>query len=388
MRKILAAFAQDKPKKKCWGNFRIEGNQLVYSTSEKKEYHYNKDDLSKDYPKNLHKKLLSNPAMFTFRYSGTFNDVIAEFNKGYTIYLSWQEDVSNIIAIKLDNKKIVGNSATLPLIGQYSSYGNPNPNRKQTTIQRLMRDNGTILIPFNAMTQANLDLNKLEFLDQGAEEDVKIKVIVNNNSTKYKDVTKYEQRHFTGASLLKCESKYFLFDIDRAELKHHIFNPFIVELPGKVESIQAAYDLLMPQKVKDAIKKGLKVERQGEWFFIPAKVVAPKVVKEDLLLIMAMDDKYSSEFSMLKTLVTKKQLAAMQAKAKKISEKLPRKQALSNGVNRPNNADLCFQKDGKTYVSGLIHHQGREHRDLTLTGWYEVCANTATKSFTVTGDID
>ena len=41
-----------------------------------------------------------------------------------------------------------------------------------------------------------------------------------------------------------------------------------------------------------------------------------------------------------------------------------------------------------SYVTGKVEHSGREHAPLILKGWYRAVPNTATESFTITGDID
>jgi hypothetical protein len=46
---------------------------------------------------------------------------------------------------------------------------------------------------------------------------------------------------------------------------------FSVRVSSSCDSIESALDFLKPAKVKKAEKKGLKVYRQGEWFFIEAK---------------------------------------------------------------------------------------------------------------------
>lgn len=45
--------------------------------------------------------------------------------------------------------------------------------------------------------------------------------------------------------------------------------PFIVQVVRRVESVEEAFQWLMPNRVKEAIIQGLDVKCQGDWFFIP-----------------------------------------------------------------------------------------------------------------------
>ena len=78
------------------------------------------------------------------------------------------------------------------------------------------------------------------------------------------------QRHFAGATLVRINKDCFLFDCDREELKRFGFNPFFTRLPAFVKTVDEAYEELMPDEVKKAIKDGKAVQRQGEFFFVPA----------------------------------------------------------------------------------------------------------------------
>jgi hypothetical protein len=78
--------------------------------------------------------------------------------------------------------------------------------------------------------------------------------------------------HRIGAVLLEYAGKYYLCAMDEGSY-------FISLLPRKVTSITKAFQALKPREVIKAEKagvKGVKVVRQGEWFFIPVN----KVIKE------------------------------------------------------------------------------------------------------------
>lgn len=261
----------------------------------------------------------------------------------------------NIIAVRLENGILLGNSSILPLIGRRSSFGHETLNRNVTEVQEKISQY-IPMIPFNVFTEAGLNINKFEFVERGKEENITRKRVV-YNAKKRKDETKIEKVHFTGASVFKVNDKYFLFDADRRELKHKIFNPFLVELNNPVKSIKEAYESLKPVEVIEAEKQGLKVKRQGKWFFIP-------VERDNFIPVI-------EEVINWKT--NKKEV-------------VNRRLELRAGQNRPNYAEM-FHEPTK-YVSGKIEHSGREHADLVLKGWYKPVPNTSVQSFTITGDID
>lgn len=158
-------------------------------------------------------------------------------------------------------------------------------------------------------------------------------------------------RHFTGSRLFTLEKTegnesktcFFLMDIDRNEIEHGIFNPFLVELKSPAKTISEAYQSLKPSEVLDAEKNKLEVLRQGEWFLI----------KTDLVPI-----KYDSEGY------------------------------IRAGRNRPNIAEKYSEQGEMKLVSGKLSHSGREHKDLLLESWYQVVPNTSVQSWQLSGDID
>lgn len=280
-----------------------------------------------------------------------------------TEYGESQKVGQDIIARKI-NGSIVGNSSILPLIGRSVSFGNERLNSSITEVQEKLGQIVT-MIPFSVFEEANLDLNQFEILERGKEEEVIRKI----DNPKYKsweeeDMEKKgilefidENIHFTGASLFRVENAYYLFDIDREELKHKIFNPFLVKLPNEVETIKAAYDSLIPEEVKG--QKG--VIRQGEFFYIPVKIDKAFLEKQEV---------FGEEDNI--------ELNTYSSRTFKIQA----------GNNRPNIAQIGFNCNGNAFIKGIVRHSGREHRDVKLKNWYKVVPNTAIDSFTIEGDID
>lgn len=267
-----------------------------------------------------------------------------------------QELGQNIIALKIerDNETLfIGNSSVLPLIGRTSAWGRESLNSGVTDVQtRLSRH--VQMIPFSVFSEAGLDLTKIKILDRGPETTVTRTEDRYNSKTRENDKIDVDV-HFTGASLFQVENSLFLFDIDRREIKHKIFNAFLVELKVKASTVAEAYETLKPQDVKDAEAKGLEVKRQGEWFFIP--------VKGNYEATKARPNRWD-----------KKDFEPLELRA---------------GRNRPNNVSkYATLKDGTHVVTGYVEHSGREHAKLVLDGWFKAVPNTSVQSFTITGDVD
>ncbi len=227
------------------------------------------------------------------------------------------------------------------------------------------------MIPFVVLKQADLKLSEYREIDRTSDETVKIKMHFNGTKLQFEkqilsrpenEVTFSEEseawngtlnvaadyiqsRHFTGARLFQCGSKVFLMDIDRVEVENYIFNPFLVEIPDtKVKTVSEAYEALKPESVKQAEKENKKVLRQGEWFLIDAGNVVPLgEIKPGFLRV---------------------------------------------GRNRPNRAEKYFSDGEKHFVSGVMSHTGREHKELILESWYLAVPNTSSNSFQISGDID
>jgi hypothetical protein len=358
MEKVLNSFKnKDLPKsaKRVYGNFRIEWDTLVYR------------------PKEAY-----NPS-------------------------------KNVIATRLPNGTLLGNASILELIGRYNAWGVDISNRNQSLIQRLMEnDPDFIMLPFSVFIQAGLNVDTLEMVENGGEETV-LRAIPNPQYNSYRKMEMEEKGipekidetvHFTGAKLFtlskdNAEKFYFIFDIDREEIKHKIFNPFLVKLPQPVKTIAEAYEVLEPVAVKTAKALGKQVERQGEWFFIPSEnpplpelSEKEKELKEYSALI---NNIYrGTEKAKVKNLLIKaygSNVLEELANVEKTDVDVKRT-VLKAGPNRPNYAEKGITIEGISYVSGKVSHAGREHRDINLKNWYIATPNTAVESFTITGDID
>lgn len=305
--------------------------------------------------------------------TGTFGRYVATKNAlVYRAYISQRESESSwsrrvdasrkevaqdIIALRIDKPTevlFIGNSSVLPLLGRKVAFGHEVLNRTETEIQRYI-SSFIPMVPFSVFKEAKLNLFKMTILERGKPSQVTRRVQTGWDYKTDKPKMREETVHFTGASLFKVEDKTFLFDIDQREIKHKIFNPFLVQLVHDVATIKEAYQSLKPIQVIEAEKNGLKVLRQGEWFFIPV------------------DGQFEAE-----------------KERNSWSNKLEYKRfTLQAGPNRPNHVNRGLTlPNGDVLVTGTVKHSGREHAALLLKQWYKAVPNTSTRSFTITGDVD
>lgn len=366
---ILEQFMLEKPKRRVFGNYRIIDNTLVYRASRSEDaWRLSKEGLEKRLSEG--QQLVPNVRDPDGTASCPSKLVFFEQNE---------------IARKITNNgqtTFLGNASILPLIGRKMHYGRESLNSSETKIQRLMTLKGFVMIPFNVMEEAKLDLNSFKSIDKGPEETIAIKTRIDHPRSS--ELTfQIRDRHFVGAHLFEIGGTNFLFDIDRRELQHKIFNPFLVKLTKKAKTIKEAYETLKPKKVVVAERKGLKVLRQGEWFFIPCKGPKLKKLSQTDTIKALQTSRWSGE---LQKLLGLKKLS--QKEEKSLLDKIPRPRELRAGQNRPNKVEWCVVQNKTTFVRGKVIHSGREHANLVLKGWYVAVPNTATSSFTITGDID
>ena len=376
MQEILGNFQLPKPYKRNWGNFRIKGNVVEYVTNKTTE---------------------------------VWNEETKSYEKD-------PDPQKNVIAIRTKQGKLLGNASILPLVGQTCAWGKTQSNYRQTTIQKLMEKSGRFqMVPFNVMDEANLDMDSFETLEESGAEtiernrenpaynDYKANQ-AEQNGEEYKIPKEIpEKTHFIGSQLFSVSGTKFLFDIDRVEIKHGIFNPFLVQITdaeNQIDTIEKAYQSLIPVEVQQAMNEGLDVKRQGEWFFIPTHfdptVRPPEEEKEiitdqERVMISVLNDSYGKTKDNLLLLWGEEVFARIENLI--ISEREgdpyePKTFELRAGKNRPNRAELGINRDGISYVMGEISHTGREHKTIKLDGWHTAHPNTAISSFTITGDID
>jgi hypothetical protein len=340
------------------------------------------------------------------------------------------------LAVRLPTGVVLANSARLKWVGTAMHWGSRSSSRRgQQPVQKFLDEAGAMSVPFNILTpktangvslaQKDPQFDKVQIVEKAPAEEIVITVDKSryDKEGKYIAETVDEKRHYTGACLLKIEEDYYLFDIDRNELKHKIFNPFMVKLSKPASTVAEAYDILIPDGVKSAKERGADVQRQGEWFFVKRFEELPNplsgVPKELQEIIDNVPDcrkmgfpdyketqygatedtykpggyisrPYGDERGDAIELYDKYQEAvgAWGEAKRKARDYSVNTGQLRQGNSRPNNVEKFVIHNGTPLCSGTIVHTGREHKDLVLTGWYEAVPNTAVGSWQISGDID
>jgi uncharacterized protein YeaO (DUF488 family) len=243
--------------------------------------------------------------------------------------------------------------------------------------------------------------------------------------------------HILGGTLIKKEMQYYLCSLDEN-------NYFVAQLSTPTKTVEEAFESLKPKPIKKAIKQGIKVKRQGEWFFIPTGLddnkMAQKLGISKTQLrnnvwqreLPSNDHRTNSHRAILipnNTCVIK-----LSSKKKKIEKRLsflkqeyndlfleeikenvnlspeemkqhkPEQyhnlvEQFQNEYYHQNNQlkeelfqlrkkiDELFTKE-KIYARGMVIHSDREHRPLRLTEWHEIHKNTEIRSWSANGKFD
>lgn len=264
------------------------------------------------------------------------------------------------------NGMFIGNASSLMFAKPPPTKKSPNPRVRavggtQLKIQQVLSE-AMPMVPFGLFKETMLDINTLHIIEKGPDEQLEL-----GRKVRDKEVL----THYTGALLFKIEfmkrsksmrdhrneGQYFLFDIDRNDLKLKNLNFFLSRLAGPAKSITEAYDLLKPKEVLEAERfLGRKCERQGEWFFIP-----------------------------------------VQGRFKRQRDQTNWNGSVRRG--RPRFVEAVLQSKGNRahyvkflseqgYVTGKVWHGGHEHKPISLPGWHKPVPNTAVESFKISGAVD
>lgn len=172
------------------------------------------------------------------------------------------------------------------------------------------------------------------------------------------------RQHVRGRVLREAlyQKRHFLCALDEGSY-------FVSALPRKVKSVAEAFDVLKPLAVKQAEAAGIKVLRQGEWFFIPT---------------LFDDSVMASARGMSKTAF----LRQTEIKA------LPKQDPSSN--DHVVRQYVSGQKGSPIRVRGTVYHRdpmtGRgtgEHASVKLGDlWHEAHRNTERASWSMGGTFD
>ena len=296
-------------------------------------------------------------------------------------------------------------------------------NYRQTDIQRLMEQDQVMLLPLNILCQG-LD-SESPFPDFTS-----IKILDQSPAKVYPEMTvpkmgggrrKEKNFHFMGARLFSIGKKTWLMDLDHQEADDPtkpILNQFVVPIPQGTKTIQEAYTELQPPVIRELLKKGVEVKRQGEFFFYPEDL--PEFPKFDTYqqkvlsivefpdhirrYLMAVRDDSVGSLSMwshnktqVEELLTKvfgkipsvdeaQELLSLVAPAVRASSALTNRYLLDSHLFEESYTDPAHNR---LWARGEVSHRNDEHNDLILDRWYRVIPNTvAGKAFKITGQVD
>jgi len=328
-------------------------------------------------------------------------------------------DEHEVVAYKLLDGSVLSNANQLKYVGRRFAWGSERHRwgNTQEQEQRWLESAGAVPLPFTLFNEVpEMDVRDFEWILKPTAE--RIKEVI---PPAYKgDQPRERIRHFSGACLFAIGKDTYLFDIDRQEIqKHGIFNAFLTKLPKKVSTVEEAYDILMPDAVKDATAKGIDVQRQGEFFFIKHSdecPIKPDLTDEEMRVLrhppsrigfgiapvggrrmaFASDDRspFDSEIDDDVKLDTpeKKQFQKEALEYKRVLAKYEGSSAqpgtLGKSASGSHEVERYLKVGEDVFVSGIVKQNRRQHGDLVLKGWYKVVANTGTLSWTITGDID
>lgn len=315
------------------------------------------------------------------------------------------------IAIRLETGVVLSNADRLSLCGSHMAFGQRHKSgMRKAPAQEVLENAGTLPIPFTVFKDAELDISQTRIIEKAPEETLVTRARIYNDKTAEAHDVK-ERRHFVGACLFTVGKDYWLFDVDREDLKDFRFNPFIVRLSSQVASIEEAYLSLKPEEVISAEHEGLEIIRMGEWFFIKRHDSLPDLPQPPAELISAAQNppdagemggiivpdkyepgsKYGRSYGFPDKELEKKYdqaIANWENARRRLTEYSPHKGKLRAGGHRAHDVEKFVSGNGITLVSGKVTHPAGDHRELELVGWWEPIPNKGAQSWTIRGEID
>lgn len=320
---------------------------------------------------------------------------------------------SEIVAYRFPDGSVISNANQLRYVERQYAWGSEvhRWSGNQTKTQRMLEDLGATPVAFTLFTESGLDARDFSWVVKPVKENVTVLI----KHTRYTPAGTNEvyleptTRHFVGACIFAICEEHYLFDVDRQELEHGIFNAFVTKLATRETSIKEAYNSLVPEYVAKCILDGKDVKRQGEFYFIkvsdtyPVKVTLTKEQWEVLKYKPSLygfrlstdptsrdDIKLFPNTTELTPLEREYQEAALRYTTvlNLVSKGISKRGSLGKSASGSHTVEKYLEDAGKIYASGKISQDRREHADIILEGWYEVQANTGTFSWTIIGDID
>ncbi len=246
---ILLAFESPNPRKKRFGQYVIEDNKLLYEAQTSKDVLIN--TYSSEYDESfvkLSKELDDCSGWLTHDGKIVELESLSKDAPHRRLKLCFNE--TNLIAVKTKSGHLLGNAKTLSLVGRKVNYGHVDENTKETEIQKVMHLRHYLM----------LDLFDIECADETFET---FNVVDNNTPSHGIVFTLNDGCHLS-------------------ESNHNI-----VLLPQDVLTVQAAYECLQPDLVKQAYKANKNVKYNDEFYLVettPPKL--PQLTIDERLKIL------------------------------------------------------------------------------------------------------
>lgn len=191
-----------------------------------------------------------------------------------------------------------------------------------------------------------------------------VEVVVPSQGEEWKDVTERDkygrkvtrQVHTLGDSVVRVKDRFYLSAVDETGVGAgmYFFAELVTDRPPA--SLGEALNALKPKIVQDAEAGGVHVRRQGEWFFMPTKLMTSQLLADVERGIAV----YRQEHVLGR-----------------------------DGHHKLEEAVIyrAGEPKGEVYARGVMRHTGEEHENLDLGNirWHRVVHNVQGASYTLSG---
>jgi hypothetical protein len=364
MIEILRAFETAKPKKSVFGNFRIEGDLLLYQSTASENLPARWTDATslKEARKEIGAKIRELDGKLIEAESGRevlLETLTIDCRPGdYRI----QGFEHNLIAVKVEHngqKVMLGNSDLLDLVGRRVAYGNDQRNERETEIQVYMRNSGYLMLPMNQLfSRLNREISGISILEIGPSMQFESTARV---GVGWRGGKEFKTQTDCRAVLFQAKGKTYLADVDRRESRHGRYFAFLNEVSG-CESIADAYESMIPAEAK-----GKDAKRIGSLFLVPSETPRmPELTLEERLIILA-EKTYGLSKQDVNYVVGPYVSGSVSPDSEKLSTDLLKKVPRRGDVGGYS-VETVLVIDGETFCKGKV--EGKDRAGMQLSSWF------------------
>ena len=250
--------------------------------------------------------------------------------------------------------------------------------KQQSYVFRGIPNTRRVEIPFSALaSMMGLRLNSDYVLRDVGEAIASYKIrVIDWENDKYVDTGRVSEftgepimEHYLGAVLFTYDGNHYLSAIDESGTNGGLF--FLTQLVKPVETVADAYEAMKPEEVKEAEENGVRVLRQGEFFFVE---MPPAVNAKDTPIHKDFRDRKVKNYCL------------------KHREEHNEWRESQNHVASEGFA--YAYKEGQQFVRGIVKHNERQHKQLKLyddvkeKGWWQVHEALYVQSWGAVGNVD